>query len=282
MRCDHSLLGGVWINTDGPSGPESVYATFILQEAIRFVERSAKHDESPRALLIGLGAGISARALHVHGLNTTIVEIDPAIYRYAQEYFGLPSPRGGAHIQDARQYLTQHAARQAEPYDYIIHDVFTGGSVPSSLFTAEHWREIKGALRKDGILAVNFVGHLTSPGTRAVLHTILASFQHCKAFADGSASSADDVQNMVIFCSPSRPITLRPLHDSDSLSSPLRHRVFESMQDNDIDLRSISEYAPVLLTDKDTSALDVEQSLSSVEHWHVMRRVLPARAWERY
>lgn len=76
----------------------------------------------------GLGVGISARGFHNHGLNTTIVEIDPAVYHAARTYFGLASPRGGVILEDAREFM----AREEGDYDYIIHDVVR---LPSVLLT---------------------------------------------------------------------------------------------------------------------------------------------------
>jgi spermidine synthase len=53
-------------------------------------------------LIIGLGAGLSARALHAHGYNTTINEIDPVVYEFARKFFGVPEARGGTFLEDAR------------------------------------------------------------------------------------------------------------------------------------------------------------------------------------
>lgn len=53
----------------------------------------------------GLGAGLSARAMHLHGFNTTIAEIDPVVYDYARRFFGVEVPRGGAYLEDARSFL---------------------------------------------------------------------------------------------------------------------------------------------------------------------------------
>lgn len=38
MRCDHSLLGGEWINFKGPRVAEPIYGVFTMLEAVRLVE----------------------------------------------------------------------------------------------------------------------------------------------------------------------------------------------------------------------------------------------------
>jgi spermidine synthase len=102
----------------------------------------------------GMGVGVSARVLMKDGVLTTVVEIDPLVYEYAQTYFGFPTPDGGVFLEDARIYLHRQARGEGGDFDYVIHDVFTGGSVPSSLFTLECWQAIRARLKDDGVLAV--------------------------------------------------------------------------------------------------------------------------------
>lgn len=60
-----------------------------------------------RYALSGLGAGLAARAFELHGVNTTIVEIDSVVYEYARKYFGVEEPSGGAVLYDARAFLQE-------------------------------------------------------------------------------------------------------------------------------------------------------------------------------
>lgn len=104
------------------------------------------------------------------------MEIDPAVYIYAREYFGLPEPTGGVFLEDARgwvdtraktvqdgKYLEHGNATQVaqgvtstskELFDYIIHDCFSGGSVPTLLFSTGFFNSVKTLLKPDGVLAV--------------------------------------------------------------------------------------------------------------------------------
>ncbi|GAA5928483.1 hypothetical protein JCM1841_003671 [Sporobolomyces salmonicolor] len=328
LRADHSLLGGLWTGVSElelkkkrlgrvteeeiVQRAESIYSTFILQEIIRLVK--APDDlarQSPeQGLIIGLGAGLSARVLHAHGVNLTICEIDPAVYEYARTYFGVPEPTGEVVLKDARAWLEQSAA--GKQFDYIIHDVFTGGAVPASLFTQEFWSTLRQRLHPSGVLAVNFAGALSSPASKLVLSTLLASFPHCRAFEDDPLSSSaaraadhglgDDTlfKNMVVFCTPSwfMPVEFRAPARSDWLEYPspqLRKRVFERYREQEIDLARFrlpaqgeeggdSEWATKqrgewLLWDENAKRLEDEQLEGTRAHWVGMAEVLPPETW---
>lgn len=102
-----------------------------------------------------MGIGTSADALIKHGVETDIVELDPVVYRYAKEYFGL-APNHTAYIEDAVGFVEREAANSVErkKYDYILHDVFTGGAVPANLFTLEVFEGLKKIMSGDGVIAV--------------------------------------------------------------------------------------------------------------------------------
>lgn len=98
------------------------------------------------------------------------------MYHYAREYFGLPEPSGGVFLEDARGWIDKRAitvndGKYLEPgnatqisrgakitsrelFDFVIHDCFSGGSVPMLLFSAGFFRSIKKMLKEDGVLAV--------------------------------------------------------------------------------------------------------------------------------
>lgn len=114
----------------------------------------------------GLGAGISTEAFQRHGLNTTIVEIDPAVYDAARQYFGLSDP-GPGHIflEDARGWVdskkreietkrTDGTLADYDLFDIVVHDCFSGGGVPGHIFTLEFWRDLKSVMSPWGVLAV--------------------------------------------------------------------------------------------------------------------------------
>ena len=176
LRASHSLLGGVWTNERAMSmdtAPvtydaagnrlgDSIYSAFVLQEAMRLINSTSRGDDwsGSEALIIGLGVGIATTALKNHGFETTIVEIDPAVYDAARIYFGLPEPgEGKLFLQDARGFTWQRkrkleSGEDLPRFDVVIHDVFSGGGVPGHLFTSEFWDDLKGIMKEDGVVAV--------------------------------------------------------------------------------------------------------------------------------
>lgn len=90
-----------------------------------------------------------------HGINTTIVEIDPVVHKFATQYFDLPS-RHASIIEDAAVFIDRSEAAGVERqlYDYIIHDVFTGGAEPIELFTAEFLQGLSNMLTAEGVIAI--------------------------------------------------------------------------------------------------------------------------------
>jgi|SRR5579862_4619306 len=100
----------------------------------------------------GLGIGTSVTALLAHGIETTVVEIDPVVHEFAGRYFGLPSNHTPI-IEDAVTFVAT-ARNQERRYRYIIHDVFTGGAEPASLFTADFIAGLRDLLTSDGVIAI--------------------------------------------------------------------------------------------------------------------------------
>ncbi|KAL6305826.1 S-adenosyl-L-methionine-dependent methyltransferase [Sparassis latifolia] len=323
LRAGHSLLGGMWIgpfagkmptalDEEGEPLGESVYNAFVLQEAARLFLKPEREEEA-NALVIGLGTGISASAFMRHNMSTTIVEIDGNVYDAAKRFFALPEPEPGKlFIKDARNWVRMHRARlenatatrsetgeqvevqtkEVERYDVIVHDCFSGGSVPAYLYTESFWDDTKAIMHPDGVLAVDFFGQLESDSSRAILHTLESVFGHCRAFSDSNDPTATstlytDALNWVFFCSPSsNPLTFRASCVSDFLGSPLRAYILSTFSGRELDLAPIRELpektrSTYLLTDMQ-NALVKWQEQRALEHWKIMREVLPDVFWETY
>jgi hypothetical protein len=152
---------------------------FVLLEAARLVEpvpsAPVVRDEDKSALVIGLGIGTAPNAMIAHGINTTIVELDPVVHAYATKYFDL-SPQHTAVIDDAVSYVSEKSVSAKGSFDYIMHDVFTGGAEPVYLFTTEFMQGLYELLKDDGSVAINYAGDLSLGSTRLVLNTIHAIF----------------------------------------------------------------------------------------------------------
>ncbi|KAG1892231.1 S-adenosyl-L-methionine-dependent methyltransferase [Suillus subluteus] len=318
LRVSHSLLGGVWIGdrvatldsfpplTDQDSTPlgDSIYSAFVLQEAVRLVNSTpqGRKGECDHALIIGLGTGISANAFAQHGIATTIVEIDPAVYDAARRYFGLSDPGiNNVFLQDARRWVrSRRAMMEAEDssaikYDVVVHDCFSGGGVPEHLFSIEFWNDLKAIVSPEGVVAVNFAGKLASESSRAILVTLLRAFGQCRAFHDRVEPISQEqfhthFVNIVFFCSPSpTPLTFRPAVEEDYLHSYLRRHILSSLDKREIDHAQIGDSSiwsatteeEFVLTDAHNS-LNTWQEEEAFEHWKLMREMVPDVVWETY
>jgi len=111
-------------------------------------------------MISGLGTGISANALLRHDISTTIVEIDPAVFRAARKWFGLPDPGAGkVFLEDARSWAAEkrsnvEAGKNETLYDVVFHDCFSGGGVPEHIFTTEFWEDLKFSMTPEAVLVV--------------------------------------------------------------------------------------------------------------------------------
>ena len=113
-----------------------------------------------RILVVGLGGGVLPMALAtlLPDSHIDIVEIDPAVVRIAEEYFGFTSgPQLRVVVQDARVY-GKRAILRGEHYDLILLDAFTADYIPEHLMTAEYLAETRALLAADGVITANTFG----------------------------------------------------------------------------------------------------------------------------
>lgn len=101
----------------------------------------------------GLGIGTTPAALVAHGIETTVVEIDPVVHQFAAKYFQLPSNHTPV-IADAVTYTDVLVNKTDSQFDYIVHDVFTGGAEPVPLFTLEFLQNLHTLLKPNGVVAI--------------------------------------------------------------------------------------------------------------------------------
>jgi len=303
LRCDHSLLGGEWLVTPeayrkGQRRPESIFAVFVLLEAIRLVKPidpsvPTLDDSQKSALNIGLGIGTAPNAMIAHGINTTIVEIDPVVHHYATKYFGL-SPDHTAVIRDAVSYVAQKSVTNPGSFNYIIHDVFTGGAEPVYLFTTEFMRGLYNLLKDDGVVAINYAGDLSLGSTRLVLNTIHAIFPACRLFRDQPASETlkpgeADFINMVVICVKNdggkgkKAITFREPLQEDFLGSIARQNFLMPKEQLEVKYDYVKpEDGGKTMGKADVGELERYHKEGAVSHWKIMRQVLPAGVWEMW
>jgi spermidine synthase len=75
------------------------------------------------------------------------------VHEFATKYFELP-PNHNKIIADAVPWAAETAKHQPESFDYIVHDVFTGGAEPVQLFTHEFLTDLSLLLKEDGTIAI--------------------------------------------------------------------------------------------------------------------------------
>lgn len=200
MLSDASVISALRLDTRGP--------VLSYQKIIAALPHL--HPEGRNALLIGLGGGYIATAFAAQGIATDALELDPAVAKAAQQYF-LYEPAGTLRVGDAR-YEIRHLH---EPYDFIVHDCFTGGSVPSHLLSVEMLRDLNRLLKDDGLLALNFVGFTEGPtaaAAAAVYRTLGEIYPHRRTLVTIPGAAFNDF----VFLASRQPI---PLNAADWLAA---------------------------------------------------------------
>ena len=118
-----------------------------------------------KVLIVGLGGGSMIHFLKHYDptVKIDVVEIDPAVVKIAEKYFGIRS-EGNVNIitRDALEYLKTTDAR----YDVIYMDAFLKPSadtdksgVPLRLKTIQFYKDIQKKLTTDGLVAFNVHPH---------------------------------------------------------------------------------------------------------------------------
>ncbi|KAM3480247.1 hypothetical protein MY5147_001312 [Beauveria neobassiana] len=301
LRCDHSLLGGEYTDPSVAGGvvAEPIYGVFAMLEAVRLIEtEKTVADTEATALVIGLGIGTTPSALVAHGIDTTVVEIDPVVHAFAKKYFQLAENNEPV-LADAGRYAKKLAdAEDGARFDYIVHDVFTGGAEPVDLFTLEFLQRLHTLLKPHGAIAINYAGDLALPGPRAIVRTVRTVFPACRIFrefppdeAGIAAHGGSDFTNMVIFCKKAGPsaaaLTFRAATDADRLNSFARREFLEPTHEVRAEdflaaAADEGEDGVLLLRANETEVVTKSHRTSARGHWSIMRTVLPSVVWEKW
>lgn len=264
MRSDHSIIGVHWIRDQ-----TAAFAFLHALEVLPFLRPNAKD-----LLVIGLGTGALPSALSKAGMRADVVEIDPAVVRYAQEHFGF-EPTGEMHVEDARTFI-QTASKK---YDIIVHDTFTGGATPDHLLSAEVLRRLHELLRPGGVLALNMVGFQRGPhadATWAVARTMRSEFPLVRAFRDSPLDHRPDESANIIFFASDDALDFdipRLAQFNDAVCAKMlpvlrEWEVLQNVPPGDI------------ITDAH-NPLGRMQLAVAEDHYHAMGKLLPIEVWIR-
>ena len=287
LRVDHSLIGGVWVNTETNKVISTIYPVFLLQEAARLISPASRSKE---AIVLGLGTGAAVEGLVNNGYSTSILELDPEVYYAARDYFELPETKK-VFLEDAEVWANSYKTGvNSQKYGIVIHDFFTGGGVPAKLFSIEFWTNLQSnILTKDGVLVVNFYHKFNSFATKAIMKTLLSVFDTCELLHDtvhpkflAPTVTEDENTNMVAFCR-NRGYKIDFRNDQKYGNNNFRKYIFNTLEQRKWDLSHIkkSNDTRYILTDtyNPMSKWDIEEA---EEHWKLMNMVLPSEAWELF
>jgi len=260
LRADHSIIGAQFVGSRLPA-----FAFVHVLEAVRCLRPHAH-----TVLQIGLGAGLLPSALEARGLNVDVVEIDPAVVRFAERYFGFV-PNGKIDIEDARTVVR----RTERQYDIVVHDTFTGGSVPEHLLSREVIQRIHDVLRPGGILALNFAGYQSGPkakATWAVARTLLDVFPTLRVVRDSAPNvDPDGAGNLVFFASDAALDFATP---DAGLDEECKHI-----------MRTVSAWETLKIVPAGPAITDARNPLARLQvpveegHFYAMNRLLPVDVW---
>eukprot|EP00834_Sanchytrium_tribonematis_P001914 NODE_51_length_31136_cov_0.357670.p2 type:complete len:510 gc:universal NODE_51_length_31136_cov_0.357670:15114-13585(-) len=266
LRAGHSLIGGQYRNGD------CIWGSFYFHEFSRLINRPGI--DTKIVVSIGVGIGVTANSFGKLDYKVYAVDIDPVVISFAKNYFGLSGvetiSKGG------REFLE---SLKDNSIDYLCHDVFTGGSSPSFLFSTEFFALTKRKLKDNGILTVNLVSHLV-PGKDAPLRllysTLAQHFKYIDGYRDGTLD-IEYVQNIVLYCT-NFPIEYRSYNTEDALNSKMRTMFLERMNEFKVMLDLVPD---VVLTDISTDLNDHSFD-QQFDHWQVMNEMVDKNIWVNY
>lgn len=113
--------------------------------------------EPRNVLIIGLGGATIPQAFEKILPDTIIdsVEIDPAVVRVAERYFGYEqSLRQRVFVEDGRAFV-ERAHQEGRRYDMVMLDAFDVDYIPAHLLTLEFLQHVRAILSANGVLVAN-------------------------------------------------------------------------------------------------------------------------------
>lgn len=113
--------------------------------------------EPRNVLIVGLGGATISLAFHKILPDAVIdtVEIDPAVVRVAERYFGYrQGPRQRVFVEDGRAFV-ERAHQEGRQYDMVMLDAFDVDYIPAHLLTQEFLQHVRAILSPNGVLVAN-------------------------------------------------------------------------------------------------------------------------------
>jgi spermidine synthase len=210
---------GLTQNVVESNGRSHTFYTYAL-EALAF----AYHADARHALALGLGAGMTPARLAARGIQTEIVEIDPASLQAARQFFNLDEQKTPVYQTDARTFVQ----RCPRAYDVVVVDLFHGDGTPDYLITRDFFRGLRRCLGSGGIAVFNTFADLRDPLSYAHLALYRPSASgstHSNSFIVASATPLPAPARVTLDAVP--PRHEGPLWDMLAAPLPLAPALFD-------------------------------------------------------
>ena len=146
----------------------------------------ALHPNPARALVVGMGGGVTPGGVSQHGTQVDLVELSAAVVNAAPwfrhvSYDVLRRPNVRLHVDDGRNYLLMATER----YDVVTADLIQPEHAGAgNLYSREYFRLVRRALADDG-LVMQWLGHRREVDYKLILRTFLDVFPNTTLWADG-------------------------------------------------------------------------------------------------
>jgi hypothetical protein len=210
----------IFIRTHGRTNPAEVMVGVIPALAAPRLDK---------ALVLGLGTGITAGATARIFRDTDVVEVNDAFVKMVPElrFDNMAidrNPRAKLHVADGRSFLIG----VENEYDAIVNTVSAPNYFTASkIYTVEFYERVALALKADGVFSTWLsVPNMSDQGVVTILSALAASFQYCDLRVLRN-------EYYLTTCSKA-PVTARPF-DSLPARAPLPERLRHTLAPFDPD-----------------------------------------------
>jgi len=171
-----------------------------VSQYIALLDSNLSKVQNKKALVLGMGGGLTSNLLAMKGYSVTGVELDERIIEAAKKYFHL-SANTNAIADDARRFINNCHNK----FDLVLIDVFKAEEQPVHVITTESLKRLAENLEENAYLIINWHGYLKGErglGTSILLNTLKSAGFNYKMVA---ASHKEDERNILIFTSAKSP-----------------------------------------------------------------------------
>jgi spermidine synthase len=160
---------------------EGEYLTGDYWDAPLFLWRSSFAKAPEDVLILGNGAGTSARSLrHFYpDMRIDTVESDPVVNDVARDFFAFEEDEKlKLYKEDARSFIRSGDKK----YNMIFLDVYDSSFIPFQFASKEFYQELRDDLKKDGLLLINVNNQGNRYLLRRLIFTARAVFPYAALF----------------------------------------------------------------------------------------------------